>query len=859
MKKTSIFLTAALIVVAILAGCSDSVAITGLPQSVKSGKIIQTGDFLTGQLFDPQKFSVEITYDNGTIAPADSAVSVRLVDEDDTADAGDRVEALIGYDVYGDPVYAEGSLTAYEISSIAVTGPASSSTTPKASDLTVTATYLDSTNAAKTMVLRSTEFKVDNRVFANGKGPYASMPEVSATVDVTPLVGQPVDGSEAEDVKGTFTYTATLPEAKPELPYEITKFMNVEYTGTILAVDYGTVVEPDPAFVVFRVNGDDGDNHDVTAAELDGVELSFLYEGLPLNLTDLTEQTGKALTLQVSYGEYKMPETAATTTIKEPKITITENEGFELVENEELGTASADDFRVVLSATGMDAQILPASEYEIMYVSAEPASVAEAEAMDPETVLIKDSTVVHPYVIYKGVGFTGTAITIEDAAPADTVAITGIAVNADYAWPAAQYYDDITEVVPELSALESITVEVTPVGGDKKTTPIPVAEFGNAVTVAYSKGKTEFTALENEDDLLNEDGDTADDIYLYVTYTNENGVVAEKFSDDAIDLPAPVVTGIELGVTYNGVEKAAPLYGETIAFTARTYNELGDVAKTATIEKADSYKFLVNNVETAFDDLPATADADEYTVSVFFNNGSEVVSSGSVEIPAGIDYLSDTEAAKIAVKLADPDANDLMVGETLSRALTASEFVASGYETEAGKTTGFVTVTDIVVPAGQIATQSNDILVRVSYVGDSGTTETKLVSTTVKATPYVDPVRSGFSLVTTIEEEDVVLSDGDELVADSYNFGDFEINPESYIAYCDDAAPSEDILALTAKYFAGGTGEGEDWTGIQALAEGDEVVFTITYVDSYEASQAEEKPTETITLTVIAAPEPEEP
>ena len=46
-----------------------------------------------------------------------------------------------------------------------------------------------------------------------------------------------------------------------------------------------------------------------------------------------------------------------------------------------------------------------------------------------------------------------------------------------------------------------------------------------------------------------------------MTYTNENGVVAEKFSDDAIDLPAPVVTGIELGVTYNGTEKAAPLYG----------------------------------------------------------------------------------------------------------------------------------------------------------------------------------------------------------------------------------------------------------------------------------------------------------
>ena len=101
MKKTSIFLTSALIVMAILAGCSDTVAITGLPQNVKSGTINQIGDFLTGQTFDPKKFTVDITYDNGQVITDDGSVTVQLDGDGTTVAKGSTVSANIGQNVDG--------------------------------------------------------------------------------------------------------------------------------------------------------------------------------------------------------------------------------------------------------------------------------------------------------------------------------------------------------------------------------------------------------------------------------------------------------------------------------------------------------------------------------------------------------------------------------------------------------------------------------------------------------------------------------------------------------------------------------------------------------------------------------------
>ena len=66
MKKKSILLTCivAIMALAMFVGCDNAPVFPDMPTSVKSGYILQTGDFLTGQAFDPSKFDVYVTYDN---------------------------------------------------------------------------------------------------------------------------------------------------------------------------------------------------------------------------------------------------------------------------------------------------------------------------------------------------------------------------------------------------------------------------------------------------------------------------------------------------------------------------------------------------------------------------------------------------------------------------------------------------------------------------------------------------------------------------------------------------------------------------------------------------------------------------
>ena len=77
MKKKSILFTCivAIMALAMFVGCDNAPT---LPSFVVGGTINQTGDFLEGQAFDPSKFTVTITYDNGRIVAADETVSVYL-------------------------------------------------------------------------------------------------------------------------------------------------------------------------------------------------------------------------------------------------------------------------------------------------------------------------------------------------------------------------------------------------------------------------------------------------------------------------------------------------------------------------------------------------------------------------------------------------------------------------------------------------------------------------------------------------------------------------------------------------------------------------------------------------------------
>ena len=165
MKKKSILLTAALIVIAILAGCSDQVAWPDMPQKVNDAQVIPregAADILEGQAFDASKFSVMVIYDNGK-SEVLNTLTVYEKDGNFTANNGEKLYAVAGLDVDNMKVYAEGTLVAYRINYITAEVKGTTYTNAAgipASDVVVTAHYFDSKNAEKTMVLSSNEYEL---------------------------------------------------------------------------------------------------------------------------------------------------------------------------------------------------------------------------------------------------------------------------------------------------------------------------------------------------------------------------------------------------------------------------------------------------------------------------------------------------------------------------------------------------------------------------------------------------------------------------------------------------------------------------------------------------------------------------
>ena len=168
MKKKSIFVVAlaALMLIAFTA-CEQPVP--GLSKSIIDATIVQNGTFLVGQPYDASKFSVNVTYSDKSTGTLEG-VNVVYAEEGGDASSvqnGDNVEVTLPFsapnysgtsNVQKDVTFT-GSIVAYTIDSITVSGPATVNSTdgsakaPKASDLSAVASYRDSSGAVKTVNL----------------------------------------------------------------------------------------------------------------------------------------------------------------------------------------------------------------------------------------------------------------------------------------------------------------------------------------------------------------------------------------------------------------------------------------------------------------------------------------------------------------------------------------------------------------------------------------------------------------------------------------------------------------------------------------------------------------------------------
>lgn len=762
MKKRSILLTCivAVMALAMFVGCDNAPV---LPSFVVGGTINQTGDFLEGQTFDPSKFTVTITYDNGRIVAADETVSVYL-DTDKNSDgkvnAGDTVKADLGKNYADSDICATAGISVYNIKSVEVVGPetiGSNNMEISASDLTVTATYLDSTNSEKTMVLVPGEYTVGE---VSGGNVTPSIPEAAASVEVTVHVGNFGD----DELVYTYDFTVEYEEPVPvDLPYEITGWASdntVEFTGILMQLDYGdNAVEPNPSDVTLNVRGDDGEDHTVNAADVEGVELAFVdtQMGLPLASNDLTSVSSVNLVVSLpGVAEQKTLEVETTATF----LVVTPVADFALSEGP-LGTASASDYKVILGAGGSYYEDITGNDgISVIYV----ASDSSTDELDPETVITTASTV-YAYANYMGAtGRTDDKLTITET-PDPTVESIEVTLVEGFEGPVAQYYDSLSTLTTDFDgsdAIESVTYVMSD-GSERE-----FAWAGAGATAEYYLNGAPLSELK-----ATEDGDydlNVDSLDIHVVY----GKVS-------VDVPVATTgaeaTRLEVIATVVKAAEATTVVGMDVEYAVVLKNDTGAIDKDYT-----DIGVLSNGYSA---ELPATVTAADQTVTVY--NRANVSMTYDVTVAAGASYIS---AGDLAFVQQNEDALFAVGTEIDSSWVNANfELDAETYDVISGNgADAEITVGAPVVPSGKVLeTGENVIPVTVTYLGAEGTTVTATVNLTVTGTAYI--TSPTFSLMYNNEPITGLV------VGRSYNRSGFSVNPSSYTAVGNN--PETSITSIT--------------------------------------------------------------
>ena len=696
MKKTSILLTIGLVLLALIAGCSNEVV---YPQFPTGGFVRQTGDFLTGQSFDSSKFEVVATYLGGGQKVIKGA-AVKYIDDTTVIgmDSKDTVEAIVGYDYYGEEVKGTGTVTTYSISRLEVTGPEtwtfdSSDKTIPASAFTVKAYYLDGKNSEKSMVLRPDEIDtITYDVAVNAE--YLS---AATTVDITSNVG----GTVSCTYPITIVYETTAP-ATPIASIDSTS----EWTGTktLLALNYEEMPVPTFDDIDLKVNYVVGDS----AQDLDvdpGVVLSWVESGIhtPLTSTNMTDESNK-IQLEIAYEGAESAYIDVTPTKALLQLTKTP-EKITLVPGTDYGDVDTTGFVVDLYAdlnsnntVDSDEFVTRLSNEDVVFtfVNKNDDTGTAYEATDE--VKATDAVFVKAVYLDGAVAYADVCV-MGDAAPVESK-INNIVVASDFVEPAAQQYDEA--LVPSLSAIASFDVL------DQKDTKI------KTITTADFNGRVELSYVDASDKDLTTSF-PAGKAKIKVSYTPEGSKTAIVGYTEAFTLATAYADALAIEAEYDeGV-------GTPVTFTVVTRNDNGIVATLTT-----GYTILDaegNDVEA--DAVTVKGEAQQFSAFAWVDSadGKILVESNVVTVEPGIGYVEMTDASKFTFALKS-DAK-AYIGEKLN-GITADYFevVADGegtLEDAFVEHDAKIEITNVIASSKQlIKAADNKVTVEYQYVDKTG-------------------------------------------------------------------------------------------------------------------------------------------
>lgn len=317
MKKISIFMTIGLALVLVLAGCTNEVSQPSFPVS---GYVSQIGDFLEGQAFDASKFQVIVKYLDGSTDVVEGASVLHDDKTNDGMSSDDTVYANIGYDWHDNLIQGRGSVSAYPIETIEVTGNAESykiGEVPTKSGLVVKANYRNREGSMLSMNLPITDYKVsavtaydynENEdtlpsyfdviatVGASGKDSATYRVDVTGTQEA--ISAENIVSIDAVEIYDTFILPALAYTDPEDIPVP-------EFNDVYLVVSYSNgaqrVLASDPGIVFSWV---DANEHEIVNADLtDGaqVKLAATYRDMTAVAANPAKLTNVALEVTPNY------------------------------------------------------------------------------------------------------------------------------------------------------------------------------------------------------------------------------------------------------------------------------------------------------------------------------------------------------------------------------------------------------------------------------------------------------------------------------------------------------------------------------------------------------------------------------
>ena len=757
MKKKSILFTCivAIMALAMFVGCDNAPT---LPSFVVGGTINQTGDFLEGQAFDPSKFTVTITYDNGRIVAADETVSVYL-DTDKGAvgkvNVGDTVKADLGKNFADSDICATAAVKVYNIKSIAVTGPESYAyerdnlDIVPASDLTVTATYLDSENAEKTMVLVPGEYNVGKIPSTVTVSP--SAPSVVTSVTVTALVG---NFDSTNKIKEDFSFTLTYGE--PVTEFVDIASVELKESSVMAALDYETLPVPSFDDVTIMVNTANSSDPAQLVVEPEGLRLFYYDTATKLEVNETSFVDGKTLAAGVEYNGAKTLQNVSDTeskkvvTIETATVELTATKAYDFsgfVRGEALPAVDAENIIATLKVGNEYQEIEDPSAVVYKYYNATSSSE------------ITDGKVPAKGAIYIGAEYLGakpgnSIINVPEKAMIDEAStsyvwpgVSFFKTAETYTAPAKQYYDDINDVISALSVEDLVFTPFSVDGKEITVDPASVEVYysttnsdltgGTAVgsTSAISGSKLSTTALtDSKYDSDNGNSSlTGENVYIVAEYpvfdakTNKTTIYVASV---VVDLEEPVVENTELVLSYADTkEDEIPLVGKAVKFAIKTSNADGLIALVEdNAANKKTYTLLVDGEAVA--DW-STVKVEEKQQNVVLYETANSTKNVKAVIPAGRDFVTNSNTIEVEL-VTDKvliEGTDITDNEYVE--FTADDFKATATFTVAGEDQE-IEIVGIEIPESLKATGiSYSVPVRVQYTDSTGAVVTKVVGAAV--------------------------------------------------------------------------------------------------------------------------------